>query len=49
MYELKQEDFLRESKKQHNWKDIVFEGKVQIKGIVSLINDKREKFAKRVI
>ena len=49
VYELKQEDFLRESKKQHNWKDIVFEGKVQIKGIVSLINDKREKFAKRII
>ena len=35
VYELKHEDFLRESKKQPNWKDICVEGKVQTKGIIS--------------
>lgn len=38
VYELKQEDFLRESKKLPNWQEIV-----------SIIQDKRDKFATSVV
>ena len=38
VYELRQEDFLRESKKLQNWQEIV-----------NLIKEKRDKFARRVV